>query len=55
MVTSFGKSDVDELPASETESVLEAAPIVGESILEPKPQALPSRSDDSPAKLPEKE
>ena len=55
MVTSFGKSDVDELPATETESVIEAAPIVGESILEPKPQALPSPSSDSPAKLPKRD
>ena len=55
MVSSFGKSDVDELPATETASVIEAAPLVGESILEPKPQVLPSPSSDSSAKLPERD
>lgn len=55
MVTSFGKSDVDEPQVNETESLLELNPSVGESILEPKAPA-PSPSPEKPStKLPEKE
>jgi len=55
MVTSFGKSDVDELPATETETLLERNPSEGESILEPKAPALLSPKEDHPAAPTEKE
>lgn len=54
MVTSFGKSDVDELPESET--LLELNPRKSESILEPKVPVSPaSEEDPAPNKVPEKE